>query len=167
MTNNELVKQPDSVLSLQCTRNGVCCQSKKRALELISELAASELNLSANTVFDAILSRERMGSTGIGGGIAFPHGTLDEDTMRVVAVFIHLETPIAFDAIDNQPVDLLFALLVPARQTKNHLHTLSLMAKRLADKILCRRLRAAQSDDELHQIITETILNETNSEHSD
>ena len=64
--------------------------------------------------------------------------------------------PIAFDAIDNQPVDLLFALLVPADQTKTHLHTLSLVAKRLADKTICRRLRAAQSDEELYQIITDT-----------
>lgn len=87
-----------------------------------------------------------MGSTGIGNGIAIPHGKLEEDTMRAVGVFVQLETPIAFDAIDNQPVDLLFALLVPADQTKTHLHTLSLVAKRLADKTICRRLRAAQSD---------------------
>lgn len=73
-----------------------------------------------------------------------------------LAFFVQLETPIAFDAIDNQPVDLLFALLVPADQTKTHLHTLSLVAKRLADKTICRRLRAAQSDEELYQIITDT-----------
>lgn len=88
-----------------------------------------------------------MGSTGIGNGIAIPHGKLEEDTLRAVGVFVQLETPIAFDAIDNQPVDLLFALLVPADQTKTHLHTLSLVAKRLADKTICRRLRAAQSDE--------------------
>lgn len=75
-----------------------------------------------------------MGSTGIGSGIAIPHGKLEEDTLRAVGVFIRLEQPIAFDAIDNQPVDLLFALLVPADQCKTHLHTLSLVAKRLADK---------------------------------
>ena len=78
-----------------------------------------------------------------------------QDTLRAVGVFVQLETPIAFDAIDNQPVDLLFALLVPADQTKTHLHTLSLVAKRLADKAICRRLRAAQSDEELYEIITE------------
>lgn len=107
-------------------------------------------------VFEAILTREKMGSTGIGNGIAIPHGKLEEDTLRAVGVFVQLETPIAFDAIDNQPVDLLFALLVPADQTKTHLHTLSLVAKRLADKTICRRLRAAQSDEELYQIITDT-----------
>jgi PTS system nitrogen regulatory IIA component len=94
--------------------------------------------LPPQVVFEAILTREKMGSTGIGNGIAIPHGKLEEDTLRAVGVFVQLETPIAFDAIDNQPVDLLFALLVPADQTKTHLHTLSLVAKRLADKTICR-----------------------------
>ncbi|MBJ4688535.1 PTS sugar transporter subunit IIA, partial [Salmonella enterica subsp. enterica serovar Mbandaka] len=100
--------------------------------------------------------REKVGTTGIGGGLAIPHGRIESDeTEKVVGVFLHLSEPIAFDAIDNQPVDLLFALLVPATQCKEHLHTLSLIAKQLADKNLCRRLRSAQSDEELYQIITE------------
>ncbi|EBS5739999.1 PTS IIA-like nitrogen regulatory protein PtsN, partial [Salmonella enterica subsp. enterica serovar Eastbourne] len=70
-------------------------------------------------------------------------------------VFLHLEQPIAFDAIDNQNVDILFALFVPSDQCQTHLHTLSLVAKKLADKALCRRLRQAQSDEELYSIITE------------
>ena len=155
MMNNDLTLELSSVLSLDCTRSSVHCQSKKRALEIISELAAKQLNLPHQTLFEAILTRERMGSTGIGNGIAIPHGKLDEDTLRAVGVFISLEQPIAFDAVDNQPVDLLFALLVPADQCKTHLHTLSLVAKRLADKTVCRRLRAAQSNEELYAIITE------------
>ncbi|MTD27893.1 PTS IIA-like nitrogen regulatory protein PtsN [Erwinia sorbitola] len=155
MMNNDLKLELGSVLSVSCTRNAVHCQSKKRALEIISELAAKQLNLPHQTIFEAILTRERMGSTGIGNGIAIPHGKLEEDTLRAVGVFIHLDQPIAFDAIDNQPVDLLFALLVPADQCKTHLHTLSLVAKRLADKTVLRRLRAAQSDDDLYEIITE------------
>ena len=152
MTNNDTTLQLSSVLNRECTRSRVHCQSKKRALEIISELAAKQLSLPPQVVFEAILTREKMGST----GIAIPHGKLEEDTLRAVGVFVQLETPIAFDAIDNQPVDLLFALLVPADQTKTHLHTLSLVAKRLADKTICRRLRAAQSDEELYQIITDT-----------
>ena len=150
MTNNDTTLQLSSVLNRECTRSRVHCQSKKRALEIISELAAKQLSLPPQVVFEAILTREKMGST------AIPHGKLEEDTLRAVGVFVQLETPIAFDAIDNQPVDLLFALLVPADQTKTHLHTLSLVAKRLADKTICRRLRAAQSDEELYQIITDT-----------
>ncbi|WP_075182971.1 PTS IIA-like nitrogen regulatory protein PtsN [Pantoea sp. 1.19] len=152
--NNDHTLELSTVLSPDCTRNNVHCQSKKRALEIISEQAAKALNLPYQTIFEALLTREKMGSTGIGNGIAIPHGKLEEDTLRAVGVFIHLEQPIAFDAIDNQPVDLLFALLVPADQCKTHLHTLSLVAKRLADKSICRRLRNAQSDDELYAIIT-------------
>ena len=155
MMNNDLKLELSSVLNLSCTRNGVHCQSKKRALEIISELAANQLNLPQQSIFEAILMREKMGSTGIGNGIAIPHGKLLEDTQQTAGVFIRLDQPIAFDAIDNQPVDLLFALLVPADQCKTHLHTLSLVAKRLADKTICRRLRAAQSDEELYAIITE------------
>ncbi|AFP85259.1 PTS IIA-like nitrogen regulatory protein PtsN [secondary endosymbiont of Ctenarytaina eucalypti] len=154
MTNNTAI-QIDSVLNIECTRSDIHCQSKKRALEIISELAAKSLNLSPKIVFDAVLTRERMGSTGIGNGIAMPHGKLEEDTLCALGVLIRLEQPIAFDAIDNQPVDLLFALLVPTEQCKVHLHTLSLVAKRLADKTICRRLRAAQSDEELYQIMTQ------------
>ena len=156
MTNNDTTLQLSSVLNRECTRSRVHCQSKKRALEIISELAAKQLSLPPQVVFEAILTREKMGSTGIGNGIAIPHGKLEEDTLRAVGVFVQLETTIDFYSSYYHPVDLLFALLVPADQTKTHLHTLSLVAKRLADKTICRRLRAAQSDEELYQIITDT-----------
>lgn len=153
--NNELKLELSQVLSLDCTINNVACQSKKRALEIISELAAGQLNLPQQTIFETILNREKMGSTGIGGGIAIPHGKLSDDTPRTLGVFIKLEQPIAFDALDKQPVDLLFALLVPENQCKVHLHTLSLVARRLDDKKLCRRLRSAQSNEELYNILLE------------
>ncbi|TYP09174.1 phosphotransferase IIA-like nitrogen-regulatory protein PtsN [Xenorhabdus doucetiae] len=154
--NNETDLPLSSVLSPECTRNNVPCSSKKRALEIISELASKQLGVPENTVFEAILSREKVGTTGIGNGVAIPHGKLDKECSdNAVGVFLHLEHPITFDAIDNQPVDLLFALLVPSDQCQTHLHSLSLIAKRLADKNLCRRLRSAQSDEELYKIITE------------
>lgn len=153
--NNEAKISLSDVLTPACTCNKIHCTSKKRALEIISELAAKQLELPENLLFDALLAREKMGTTGIGGGIAIPHGRIDcEQTQQACAVFIHLEQPIAFDAIDNQGVDLLFALFVPSDQCQTHLHTLSLIAKRLADKALCRRLRQAQSDEELYNIIT-------------
>ncbi|MBT0725830.1 PTS IIA-like nitrogen regulatory protein PtsN [Rosenbergiella australiborealis] len=151
--NSDLPLELGNVLTLDCTRNNIDCQSKKRALEIISEIAASQLNLPHQLIFETILNREKMGSTGIGGGIAIPHGKLEQDTLRSVGVFIKLQHPIAFDAIDNQPVDLLFALLVPAGQSKIHRHTLSLIAKRLSNKAICRQLRQAESDDVLYQIL--------------
>ncbi|WP_086108153.1 PTS IIA-like nitrogen regulatory protein PtsN [Xenorhabdus vietnamensis] len=153
--NNETDLPLRSVLSPTCTRNNVPCSSKKRALEIISELASKELKVPEYIVFEAILSREKVGKTGIGNGIAIPHGKVDEKcSNNAVGVFLRLEQPITFDAIDNQPVDLLFALLVPSNQCQTHLHSLSLIAKRFADKNLCRRLRSALSDEELYKIIT-------------
>ncbi|WP_352288961.1 PTS sugar transporter subunit IIA, partial [Psychrobacter sp. GW64-MNA-CIBAN-0177] len=88
--------------------------SKKKVLELISNLVAAQYpTLSSQEVFESLLAREKMGSTGIGNGIAIPHGRLTTID-HPIAIFIKCEEAIAFDAIDKQPVDLLFALLVPA-----------------------------------------------------
>lgn len=146
--------QISSILKLKSTRSAVHCTSKKRALEIISELAASQLNIPTAVVFEAILNRERMGSTGIGAGIAIPHGKLTGDITQATGVFICLEHPINFDAVDNQPVDILFALLVPVQECQSCLETLSTIAGRLADKSLCRQLRMAKTDEELYQLIT-------------
>lgn len=145
--------QLKDVLSPDCTKGAVPCSSKKRALEIIGELAAVKLDLTPQQVFDSLLTRERMGSTGIGQGIAIPHGRIG-DEHPAIAVFIRTESPIPFDSIDNQPVDLLFALLVPESQCKQHLKTLSLIAEKLMSRDICRALRNATSDDELYQLIT-------------
>ena len=137
------------ILDMQAT-------NKAEAIEELTNLLKKDGAIDCRETFiKDVWQREAEGSTGFENHIAIPHGKLEEDTLRAVGVFVQLETPIAFDAIDNQPVDLLFALLVPADQTKTHLHTLSLVAKRLADKTICRRLRSAQSDEELYEIITE------------
>ncbi|AUL94426.1 PTS IIA-like nitrogen-regulatory protein PtsN [Vibrio vulnificus] len=100
-----------------------------------------------------MLSREKMGSTGIGNGIAIPHARMTAAD-KAVGVLLQCEEPIDFDSIDNRPVDLLFALLVPEEQCKEHLKTLSSMAERLSDKQVLKLLRAAQSDQELYDIMT-------------
>ncbi|MGL4206859.1 MAG: PTS IIA-like nitrogen regulatory protein PtsN [Aeromonadaceae bacterium] len=139
-------------LSRDCTRGAVPCSSKKRAIELISELAAQRLGLDEQDLFERLLAREKMGSTGIGGAIAIPHGRIP-DGHPLTAVFLTLEQPIAFDAIDNQPVDILFALLVPESECKIHLKTLSLIASKLNDKTFCRQLRQAADDEALYQLM--------------
>ncbi|MGL5948092.1 MAG: PTS IIA-like nitrogen regulatory protein PtsN [Aeromonas sp.] len=141
------------LLPRDCTKSAVPCTSKKRAFEIISELAAGHLGLSAQVVFDALWQREKQGSTALGAGIAMPCARLDEGLMPM-AVLVHFADPIAFDASDNQPVDLLCALLVPAAESKRHLSTLSQLAAKLNDKAVCRQLRQAQSDDQLYQIMT-------------
>ncbi|AMA65002.1 Nitrogen regulatory protein [Candidatus Arsenophonus lipoptenae] len=145
-----------SILTPSCTLNNIHCTSKKRALEIISNVAAIELNISKNIVFNSLKTREKVGTTGIGGGIAIPHGKLNNsNSSDVVGVFLHLEKPIPFDTLDNNFVDLLFAILVPSQKCTIHLHTLPIIAKRLANQDLCRRLRSAKSNKELYEVITE------------
>lgn len=144
--------QLSEVLSLDCTKSAVQCSSKKRALEIISEIAAQHTGQNATELFECMLSREKMGSTGIGNGIAIPHARMT-DSEQAVAVLIQCAEPIEFDAIDNRPVDLLFALLVPEDQCKEHLKTLSCMAERLNDKQILKQLRHAKSDQELYDIM--------------
>lgn len=144
--------QLSEVLSLDCTKSAVQCSSKKRALEIISEIAALHTGLNATELFECMLSREKMGSTGIGNGIAIPHARMTSSD-EAVAVLLQCEEPIEFDSIDNRPVDLLFALLVPEEQCKQHLKTLSSMAERLNDKQTLKQLRGAKSDQELYNIM--------------
>ncbi|WP_417763544.1 PTS IIA-like nitrogen regulatory protein PtsN [Shewanella sp.] len=142
-----------TILRPECT---TCATpgSKKKVLELISDLAAAQYpNLSSQAIFESLLARERMGSTGIGNGIAIPHGRI-ESIDTPVAVLIKCDEAIAFDAIDNQPVDILFALIVPADQCQQHLSTLSAMAEKLSDKQILKQLRKAADEHELYQVIT-------------
>ena len=140
------------ILSLDCTKSAVQCTSKKRALEMISEIVAMRTGQNPTELFECMLSREKVGSTGIGNGIAIPHARM-QSTDQAVAVLLQCESPIEFDSIDNRPVDLLFALLVPDAQCKEHLKTLSSMAERLNNKQVLKLLRKAKSDQELYDIM--------------
>ncbi len=140
-----------TLLHPDCTRRAVEVTSKKKALELLGQLAAPRLaNTSAFDVFESLLSRERLGSTGIGFGIAIPHGRV-ADGSKPVAILITLAAAIDFDSIDNQPVDIIFALLVPESHHEHHLHTLQAVAQRLNDKQCTRAMRDAHNDMELYQ----------------
>ncbi|ABI37751.1 MULTISPECIES: PTS IIA-like nitrogen regulatory protein PtsN [Shewanella] len=142
-----------TILRPECT---TCATpgSKKKVLELISDLAAAQYpTLSSQEIFESLVAREKMGSTGIGNGIAIPHGRLTDIT-QPIAILVKCEEPIAFDAIDKQPVDILFALLVPADQCQQHLSTLSCMAEKLSDKQILKQLRKTHDETELYQVIT-------------
>lgn len=145
--------QLSNVLSQDCTKSAVLCSSKKRALELISEIAATHLDQNSQPLFECMLNREKLGTTGIGNGIAIPHGRISNSD-HAIAVFIQCQDPIDFDAIDGQPIDLLFALFVPEEQCKEHLSTLASMAEKLSNKKICKQLRNAKTDQELYDILT-------------
>lgn len=128
--------------------------SKKRALEQLSEILSSfAASLTPEEIFDSLIGRERLGSTGLGQGVALPHGRL-ANLSEPVGAFVSLEQGIDFDAIDQQPVDLMFALLVPAESTEEHLQILAELAKRFSDAAFCERLRAAATDEALYTEFT-------------
>ncbi|MGJ8674391.1 MAG: PTS IIA-like nitrogen regulatory protein PtsN [Pseudoalteromonas sp.] len=137
------------IISLDRTECAVECQSKKRIFEVISEIAVKgNPQLNVNDVLASMLAREKMGSTGIGNGIAIPHGRI-EGIRDIVAIIVTSEEPIQFDAIDDKPVDIFFALLVPSEQTQEHLQTLSSIAQKLSDKNIVKALRNAATRDDI------------------
>lgn len=130
--------------------------SKKRALETLSSLVASnEDALVANEVFDSLVARERLGSTGIGHGVAIPHGRLGK-LDHAVSAFMRLEQGVDFDAIDNEPVAYMFALLVPKESNDEHLQLLAQLAKMFSDPAMRERLRLATNSEELYELLSQT-----------
>lgn len=131
--------------------------SKKRVLEQIADLIGREVpGLDTQDVFEKLVSREKLGSTGFGNGIAIPHCRLAACQSPVSAV-LSLEKPVDFDAIDGAPVDLLFVLLVPQAATDEHLKLLSQIAGMLDRGDVRERLRSAQSSEDLYQSVLEEL----------
>ena len=129
--------------------------SKKRLLEQLGELLASSSPvLSQHEIFDALLNREKLGSTGLGKGVAIPHGRMT-GLEHPVCAFIKLGTAIDFDASDGQPVDLVFALLVPENSNDAHLPVLSTIAEIFSNNGVCTALRACETGEcmleQMHQ----------------
>lgn len=126
--------------------------SKKRALELVSELMAGGADLSASEIFTSLIERERLGSTGLGHGAAIPHGRL-KGLDHAVCAFLKLGEGIDFDASDNRPVDMICGLLVPAQSTSEHLNILALLAEMFSDAEFCERVHAAKSGREIYDLL--------------
>lgn len=142
------------ILSPDCTVRAVQGTSKKRILETISQIAAAHIvDIDQSTFLTSLLNREKMGSTGIGNGIAIPHGRL-AGLNQILAVLVTSEPPIAFDAIDNNPVDIFFAIFVPEEQAQGHLQTLATIASKLNDKDIVKVMRRAESDQQLYETVT-------------
>lgn len=133
---------------------GIKAQSKKAILEVLAHLIASPASeLGSAEVFNSLLSRERLGSTGLGHGVAIPHGRINHGS-RTYGAFARTEEGIDFDALDNQPVDLFFSLLVPDKATDQHLQILAQLAEMFSDDEFLARLRASRSHDELFELLT-------------
>ncbi|HEV3247725.1 MAG TPA: PTS IIA-like nitrogen regulatory protein PtsN [Beijerinckiaceae bacterium] len=127
---------------------------KKQAVQELSARAATVTGLPERDVFDAVLQRERLGSTGIGSGIAIPHCKLQKVT-KLHGVFARLEKPIDFDALDGEPVDLIFLLVAPEAAGADHLKALARMARLLRDPAITAKLRAMRDADGIFALLTQ------------
>lgn len=128
--------------------------SKKQALQELAQRAANMTGLPERAIFDTLLERERLGTTGVGVGIAIPHGKLP-DIDRLFGLFARLKQPIDFDAIDDQPVDLIFLLLAPESAGADHLKALARVSRLLRDKTFCEKVRGSDNPDAIYALLTE------------
>jgi PTS system nitrogen regulatory IIA component len=129
--------------------------SKKQALQELAKRAAELTGLHERAIFDALVERERLGTTGVGRGIAIPHGKL-ASLPRVMTLFARLERPVDFASIDEQPVDLICLLLAPQHAGADHLKALARMSRLLRDPVLCDKLRGAEGADALYALLAQT-----------
>ena len=140
-----------SILTLERTVKSAPASSKKKVLEYLGSFIADHIpESSADDIYERLLNRERMGSTGIGEGIAIPHCRLKQCD-KTFGVLLQLENPIDFDSIDQKPVDLIFALLVPEEATDEHLKTLSMLAQKLSQEEYREALRNSPDSQNLYQ----------------
>jgi len=142
------------LLNSKAVKAVTTASSKKRLMHDIADVAQSAYGIPAARAVEALLERESLGPTGVGHGVALPHARL-EGVDAVVGVFILLEKPIDFDAVDRQPVDVVFALFAPEDAGVEHLKALALVARTLRDQAFCTKLRANPNPSTLHTIITE------------
>ncbi len=129
--------------------------NKKQALQELSQRAAKLTGLHDRQIFDVLLERERLGSTGVGNGIAIPHGKL-AGLGRLYGLFARLTTPVDFEAIDERPVDLIFLLLAPEAAGADHLKALARVSRLLRDQAMCDKLRKTDSPDALYIQLTQS-----------
>jgi len=146
----DLLTGPDAVLA------SVKASGKKALLAELASRAATVFKLDERRLFDRLLERERLGSTGIGGGIAIPHGRLGTlDKPR--GLFARLVHPVDFDSIDERPVDIVFLLVAPEGAGADHLKALARVSRLLRDRSLVEKLRATESADALYALLVDSI----------
>ena len=147
---------PDSVLP------SLRAKTKKQLLQELSSRAGRRTGLSDRVIFDVLLQRERLGSTGLGQGIAIPHGKVP-GLKGIVGIFARLAEPIDFDAVDGEPVDIVFLLLAPEGAGADHLKALARISRLLREGSAVEKLRASRDAAALYAVLTE---GETSSSHA-
>ena len=144
----------DDLITLEAVIPNLKASNKKQALQELAERAAKIVGIDARHIFDVLLERERLGTTGVGQGVAIPHGKLAQ-LDRLYGVFARLEHAIDFESIDDQPVDLLFLLLAPEGAGADHLKALAKVSRLLRNKAVCEKLRGSESADAIYALLVE------------
>ena len=142
-----------SLLDRHAILGQVSVNSKRQALQLVADVAARQLNLDAGIIHQALIEREKLGSTGVGVGVAVPHAAL-AGLDRMYGVFVRLDSPINYDSIDDMPVDLIFALLAPENAGTEHLRALAKVSRVLRQKDLREQLRLIENSDAIYALLT-------------
>ena len=143
------------LVSIECVVADLKATSKKQALQDLAHRAADVTGLHERAIFDTLLERERLGTTGVGLGIAIPHGKM-ADLDRLYGVFAKLNNPVDFDAVDDQPVDLIFLLLAPESAGADHLKALARVSRLLRDQSVCEKLRGSDTPAAIYALLTES-----------
>jgi nitrogen PTS system EIIA component len=144
----------DDLLDRRAITPKLQARNKQQALSLLAETAARVFGLDAGAVLDALVAREQAGSTGVGEGVAVPHARV-AGLERMRGLFLRLESPVDFDAIDGAPVDLIFALFTPPDAGSEHLRSLARVARMLRQKELRQQLRQARTPDAIHALLAQ------------
>jgi PTS system nitrogen regulatory IIA component len=143
------------ILGVEGVRAPLKATSKKRLLQDLADMAEQVYGLPAETVYRALLDREALGPTGVGRGVAIPHARF-AGVRRVIGLFARLEKPVDFEAVDRQPVDLVFALLAPETAGADHLKALARVSRTLRSEAVCSKLRSTFDPSALYAILTES-----------
>lgn len=151
MEINELISAQSVIPNLRAS-------SKKQALQDLARRAAGITGLQERAIFDVLMERERLGTTGVGNGIAIPHGKM-ANLDRLYGLFARLENSVDFQSIDEQPVDLIFLLLAPESAGADHLKALARVSRLLRDGSVCEKLRGTDDAEALFALLTESMEN--------
>ncbi len=145
MEITDLITSKNVILNLRAS-------SKKQALQELSQKAAKIAELQERAIFDVLLEREKLGTTGVGSGVAIPHGKLDE-LGQLCGIFAKLEKPIDFESIDERPVDIIFMLLAPKSAGTEHLKALARISRLLRDEATCEKLRGSDTVEAIYALL--------------
>ncbi len=143
------------LISLDAIVANLRATSKKQALQDLARRAADVTGEPERAIFEVLIERERLGTTGVGNGIAIPHGKLP-GLDKLYGLFARLDTPIDFDAIDEQPVDLICLLLAPESAGADHLKALARVSRLLRDRSICEKLRGSDTDEAIFALLTQS-----------